>query len=132
MPPIEQADLRQTAVRFKLEGRDRHGRAALSEPEEFSPGSPCGGVRWVAGRSSTLSPENEVIGTDVTLITKTRVYVGDLFRLGPISDLPSGTADPDELYEVVSANATPSIKANLWRHEAKLRKYGDALPTPDE
>ncbi len=128
MPPIEQSDCHDIALRWCVNGVDRNGqRTVRAEPEEVN-------VRWMRLRKQVVQPDGTTCSSDVQIISQDTVMnVGDLFWLGTMCDLDgTGTGTcwvpTSDLYELIVDDTARDIKGRVARLEYALMRYNDRLP----
>lgn len=123
MPSIETAYLTQDAVLFPFDGTDIHNEIKRGDPVEIK-------VRWLTGRSQSLSAQGTPLALDATVIVDRVIENRSLLFLGSLSEwLGTGSeGDDSELMEVVSYKETPDLKGRVERRSVGLVYYRDTPP----
>ncbi len=122
MPPIETADLEQTAALWAATGGyDRYG-----EPEVAA--SPVDvACRWNDAKGEVGGADGHRISYDASVVLDREVPVGSRMYLGSAEDW-AGTGSGgtvSEVLRVVHMAVTVSLKNRFTRYEAKLARYKD-------
>jgi hypothetical protein len=123
MPPLEEMDLHQPAVLWRLTGRDRYGEPTLAAPEEIT-------VRWDETRREATGTDGSTIAIDVTVVSTENIPDNSLLWLGELADYEEGAEE--ERMQVVTRSKTPSIHARFTRYQYGLARFRDTLPDEDE
>lgn len=126
MPPLETMDRMQRAQVWRRNGVDRQGRFTVAdEPDAIM-------VRWVDKQRERLSPKNERIGVDVTIVSDEVLRVGDILWKGDRDEWGTGTGTDDfpdtDLVQVMAMDVTTSICGKFTRYEAACVRYTNLLP----
>lgn len=131
MPPLEEADCVEDAVRWPRAGADEYDRTLYGPAEPVK-------VRWVGSGAGRNSPQGASAAFDVDLACTTALQLGDLLLPGRYDDLP-GTSEPlpdGDVYEVVRDESGTDVNGRLRRYEYKASLYGRSLggaaPAEDE
>jgi hypothetical protein len=119
MPPIEVADLLDTAVLWAFVRMNRDDEIVLADPIEIP-------VRWVwHQRVATNETGNPIeitaqIATDCVIPGRSLVWYGEA---------KDWTDTPQELYEVVSVSRAKGIDNKFERREYDLTRFRSSLPS---
>lgn len=119
MPPLEYADHYQNIVYWEASDPDAYGKPTVNSPIALK-------GRWEPRHSEILNAQGTRIAADVIVHVSRELKLGSIIRLGRLYKLPTA---PDNLYEVVFYEETPSLKNRYINRAVFLRRFRDSLPT---
>lgn len=122
MPPIEQSYRRQKAVAWYATGAsDAYGQPTVSAVGvELD-------VRWNDKASEALDPRGNTVRVDATVVTAVDIPIGSRMWLGKLADFDAAAAN--RIMQVLTNNATPDLKARVYRRTVGLMRLRDGDAT---
>lgn len=81
---------------------------------------------WRSGSRETLEGDDTVVGQTATVTVNESIPIHSIMRLGKLTQVPS---TPDELYEVISQDESPDLKARDVARTVSLTRWKKPLPT---
>jgi hypothetical protein len=125
MPDIETSDLLQQAMYWRA-----NGVTGVSGEMKVEAGIEIP-VRWEDAYREVIGPSGQKIGLTADVMADRDIKLGSILWLGSLeewSNTGSG-ADETELYQVITKEVTPDIRAINTRWKLGLMRYRHSLPT---
>lgn len=122
MPDIETDDLFQSAVLWAVAGTDDNGRSLVDAPVQIS-------CRVEKGQRLLNSAQSQLTMTDMVIKVDRSIAINSILWLGIKAELPTGTADPDNLLIVSDYQEVPDVKGIQFERWVTANFFMDALPS---
>ena len=127
MPPLEDADLMESAVVWDKVSVDGYNNPIVSEPREVE-------ARWKKGKREVGDLQSGSIQRDATVALSCSVKEGSIIWEGTLDEweeeyaLGTGTHDPG-LYVIQGSSNVKDIKGITQRYEYNINRWMQELPT---